>query len=248
MEDKISIVVPVYNAEKYIKNTIDCVLNQTYDNFELILVDDGSKDGSLELIKQYEDPRIKLLVNDCPGSAARTRNIGVNEASGRYLAYLDADDLWLPSKLEKTLAFLKQEKASFVFTSYEFADCDAKPLGRIVHAPKTLDYKHALTRTVIFTSTVMFDIEKLGKEKVMMPEVPSEDTALWWSVLRSGITAHGLDENLVIYRRSANSLSSNKFNAVRRIWFLYRKMEHLSVVKSCICFVGWAFRAVARRM
>ena len=111
-----------------------------------------------------------------------------------------------------------------------------------------LTYDMALTRTIIFTSTVMFDMEKMSREEIMMPHCPSEDTALWWQLLRNGYTAYGLDKNLAVYRRPAKSLSSNKLVALERIWYLYREREHLSLIRSVFCFIGWAYRATARRL
>lgn len=248
MNETVSIVVPVYNAEKYIENTVKCVLSQTYDNWELILVDDGSKDKSVEIMKRMTDERIRVLEFGEGGCAALARNMGIDAATGRYLAFLDADDLWHSDKLEKTLAYLKEKDSAFVFTSYEFGDENAVGTGKIVKVPDTLSYKQALSRTVIFTSTVMLDLQKLEKEMVKMPVVKSEDTATWWKILKSGVVAHGLNENLVVYRRAGKTLSSNKLEAIRRIWYLYRKQEKLSFPVSCICFVGWAFRAVARRV
>lgn len=248
MNETVSIVVPVYNAEKYIENTVKCVLSQTYDNWELILVDDGSKDKSVEIMKRMTDERIRVLEFGEGGCAALARNMGIDAATGRYLAFLDADDLWHSDKLEKTLAYLQEKDSAFVFTSYEFGDENAVGTGKIVKVPDTLSYKQALSRTVIFTSTVMLDLQKLEKEMVKMPVVKSEDTATWWKILKSGVVAHGLNENLVVYRRAGKTLSSNKLEAIRRIWYLYRKQEKLSFPVSCICFVGWAFRAVARRV
>ena len=169
-------------------------------------------------------------------------------AQGRYLAYLDADDLWAAAKLEKELAFLTEKQAAFAFTGYEFGDCNGLGNGKIVHVPETLTYKKALSRTVIFTTTVLFDLQKISRDLVCMPQVKSEDTATWWKILRSGYTAYGLDENLAVYRRPAQSLSSNKLEAIRRIWHLYRGQEGLSLFTSLYHFCFWALRAVARRV
>ncbi len=251
-KEQVSIVVPVYHAADYIVHTLDMVRAQTYENWEVILVEDGPGDGSAEVIEGYlrvhDDPRIRLLRQKENAGAARARNIGVDAAKGRYLAYLDADDVWLPDKLAKELAFLKEKQAGFVFTAYEFGDADANGTGRIVHVPETLRYREALSRTVIFTSTVLFDLERISKELVRMPEVKSEDTATWWKILRNGHTAYGMDEVTTIYRRPANSLSSNKLEAMRRIWGLYRKQEGLSLMNSMRYFMGWAARATLRRI
>ena len=143
---------------------------------------------------------------------------------------------------------MEKTGAAFAFHSYEFGDEKANPTGKIVHAPKVLRYRQALSRTVIFTSTVMFDTEKIDMEIIHMPQVPSEDTATWWRILKSGYEAYGLDENLTIYRRPAKSLSSNKMEAIYRIWFLYRNIAGLSVLESLFYFGGWAVRATLRRL
>lgn len=255
MSKLVSIIVPVHNAGRFIEKTIESVLSQSYQNFELLLVNDGSTDNSVSVIKNImaskADARINLLVNPRSGSAARTRNLGIKKAKGDYIAFLDADDIWHKDKLEKTVNFLEKQKSVFVFTGYEFADEHGRGLGKYVNVPACLDYENALSRTVIFTSTVMFDISKesmLSKEDIMMPEIKSEDTATWWRILRKGIIANGLNESLVLYRRAGKSLSSNKIEAIKRIWFLYRKSEKLSIIKSIRCFIGWAFGATMRRL
>lgn len=243
----VSIIIPVYNAEKYILGTVEGVLSQTFQDFECILVDNGSTDESVNLIKSVEDSRVRLLSCKEKGAAC-ARNAGVREAKGRYIAYLDSDDIWAPEKLEKTIDFSKKEDAAFVFTAYEFADIEGNGTGKIVHVPDQITYKEALSRTVIFTSTVVFDLTKLSKEEIMMPEVKSEDTALWWKVLKTGIVARGLDENLVKYRTGGKSLSSNKFIAIKRIWALYGMQGDLNFFQKAFYFCGWAWRAVVRRI
>lgn len=248
-DDLISIVIPVYNAEKFIEETVESVVNQSYEEWELLLINDGSTDesGAIidELAKRYS--RIKVIHLKGEG-AAKARNVGTENANGRYLTFLDADDLWDKEKLRMELNFLKEKNAAFVFTGYEFADQDGKGTGKIVSVPEILLYRQALKNTTIFTSTVMFDMEKTGKELLYMPQIKSEDTALWWKVIRSGYTAYGLNLNLVKYRRSGKTLSSNKVEAIRRIWNLYRKAEGLSVIKSSYYFVFWAWNAVSRRV
>ncbi len=247
----VSIVVPVYNAAKYIENTIDMVCNQTYKDWELILVDDASRDGSADIIEEYikgQGKRIRLIRKETNAGAAAARNSGIDASSGRYIAFLDADDVWAVDKLEKQIEFMEKTGAAFSFHSYEFGDERAKPTGKIVHVPETLNFRQALSRTVIFTTTVMFDTEKIDMEIIHMPMVPSEDTATWWRILKSGIVAYGLDENLAIYRRPPKSLSSNKLIALERIWFLYRNIANLSVLESLFYFGGWAVRATLRRL
>jgi len=252
MNNKVSIVVPVYNAGKYIEETMDSVLSQTYTDWELLLVLNGCTDDSAEVIARYQeahpDKAIRVIEEKNNKGAAMARNRGVNEATGRYIAYVDADDVWQPQKLEHMLRFMKEKKGAFAFSGYEFADENAKGTGKIVRVPDQMDYRAALRNTTIFTSTVVFDTEKLSKEKIQMPNIKSEDTALWWSILREGYTAYGLNENLVLYRRPGKSLSSNKLEAIRRIWNLYRKAEKLSLPYSVYNFCCWAVTAVRRRV
>ena len=251
-EELISIIVPVYNVEKYIVETMDCVRGQTFEHWELLLVEDCSTDHTVEIIEndlqQKPDDRIRLLRQPHNMGAARARNRALFEARGRYIAYLDADDLWVPDKLERELAFMKGKEAAFVFTGYEFADEQGNGTGKVVRVPETLTYEQALKNTTIFTTTVMFDTNRIEKKLLEMPIMKSEDTALWWKILRNGYVAYGLDENLVKYRRVGKSLSSNKIEALRRIWNLYRKAEGMSVINSAWHFCFWAVRAVRRRM
>ena len=247
----VSIIVPVYNAAKYIAQTIEMVDAQTYKDWELILVDDASRDGSAEVIEDIiksQGKRIRLIKKSRNEGAAAARNSGIDAAAGQYIAFLDADDIWKADKLEKQVRFMEERQAEFSFHSYEFGDEQAQPTGKIVKAPAKLNFRQALSRTVIFTSTVMFDVDRIGKEIIHMPQVPSEDTATWWRILKSGYTAYGLDENLAIYRRPRKSLSSNKLVAIERIWFLYRNIADLSVFESIFYFIGWAVRATLRRI
>ena len=254
MEEMVSIIVPVYRAQAYIAETIAMVRKQTYHDWELILVDDASPDDSAKLIqemideKSTETERIRLIRKEKNEGAAKARNTGIALAQGRYIAFLDADDIWFPDKLEKELAFMKQMHAGFAFTAYEFGDENAKGTGKTVTVPERLTYRKALSRTIIFTTTIIFDTKVIPKELIRMPEVESEDTATWWKILRAGYTAYGLNEVLAIYRRPEKSLSSNKFIAMKRIWNLYRKEEKLALPDSVFCFCLWAIRATLRRI
>jgi teichuronic acid biosynthesis glycosyltransferase TuaG len=269
----VSIIVPVYRAAAYIADTIEMVFSQTYGRWELLLVDDCSGDGSVEAVEQAlsaydhrpsdailenvghieeylcgDAKKVFLICKNRNEGAAAARNTGMDLARGQYIAFLDADDIWVLDKLEKQLAFMKEKRAGFSFSAYEFGDESARPTGRVVHVPETLPYKRALSRTVIFTTTVVLDRNMVPDKVMRMPRVESEDTATWWQILRAGYTAYGLDEVLAVYRRPARSLSSNKFKAVKRIWNLYRRQEKLSVFASAYHFLFWAYRATMRRI
>ena len=248
----VSIIVPVYNVEKYIVETMESVRRQSYPCWELLLVEDVSTDRTRQVIQDYlnrvEDNRIRLICQSENKGAAHARNLGLLQAQGRYIAYLDADDLWEPKKLERELVFMREKNAAFAFTGYEFADENGRGLGKVVRVPETLSYREALKNTTIFTTTVMFDTARIDKSLLEMPIIKSEDTALWWKVLKRGYTAYGLDENLVKYRRAGKTLSSNKLEAIRRIWNLYRRAEGMSILSSAWHFCFWAVRAVGRRV
>lgn len=245
----ISIVIPVHNAERFIEDTIASVKSQTIDNWELILVDDASQDSSRLVIEKYlSDNRIRLISNKYEKGAAGARNTGTDAANGRYLTFLDADDIWFPDKLEAQLAFMEKNSCAFSFTAYEYATEDGIGVAKIVQVPGKITYREAIKNTTIFTSTVMFDLAKLDRELVHMPNVPSEDSATWWQVLRTGIVGYGLKEPKTLYRRSEGTLSSNKLVAIKRIWNLYRNVEHFSLPYSVYCFIFYAFNAVVRRL
>lgn len=251
-EELISIIVPVYNASKFIVDTLNSVINQSYKNWELILVDDLSTDNSVKIIQEYQKNNsnfnIKLIKLEKKGLSAGARNKGIEEAKGRYITFLDADDIWIETKLEKQVEFMNQNKCAFSFTGYEFADKNLKPLGKVAKVPNKLDYNNALKNTIIWTTTVMFDTKLISKELIYMPNVKSEDTATWWSILKQGYVAYGLNEVLAYYRRSNGTLSSNKIEAIRRIWNLYRNVEHLSLFKSIYCFIFYVINTVKKRI
>lgn len=244
----VSIVVPVYNAERFLKDTINCVLNQTYENWELLLVNDCSKDNSKKVAKPFLSDKIKWIDMNKNGGAALARNKGIEESNGKYICFLDADDLWEKEKLQKQVRFMKEKDCAFSFTGYEFADANGKPNGKKVFIPKKINYKQALKNTIIWTTTVMFDMSKFKKEDIYMPNVKSEDTACWWKILKKIDYAYGLNEILSYYRRTEGTLSSNKFEAIKRIWNLYRNVEKLSLIYSIYCFCLYAFNAVRRRV
>lgn len=247
--DLISIIIPVYNAEKYIEDAIKSVFNQTYHNWELILVDDHSSDHSVEIINKLLTEKMKLVRLPENRGTAYARNTGIMMAKGRFLAFLDADDIWKKEKLELQYSFMVKNKYSFTYTGYEFANESGTSKGTVVHVPHMLSYHEALKNTTISTITVMIDIHQVSKDLVLMPtNTTREDTATWWKILRTGIAAYGLDKSLSLYRRYKTSSSANKFSAVLGTWKLYRYIEKVDRKKTCYYFFCYIVNAIRRRI
>lgn len=247
----VSIITPVYNCEKYISQTIDSVISQTYENWEMILADDNSPDNSAKIIAEYaaHDSRIKYIKLTQNGGAALARNAALEKANGRYIAYLDADDLWFPTKLERQIDFMTKNNIAFTCCDYEKIENDGTPLNKVIHMPKTISYEQLLRNTIIQTVGVVVDTEKVDKTLITMPNVRrGQDSATWLKMLHNGVEFVGQNEVLAKYRRVPQSLSSNKFNAMKRTWYLYRNVEKLSLMKSLWCMVGWAWHASLKRV
>ncbi len=248
---KISIITPVYNCEKYIAQTIENVLNQTYQNFEMILVDDCSTDNSAKIINNYaiDDNRIKYYKLDRNSGAAVARNYALSKSNGRFITYLDSDDLWYSNKLEKQIKFMIENKYGFTCTSYEVIDNLGNKLNKKIHMLNEVNYIGFLTNNLLQTVGIMVDTNIVKKELLIMPNIRRrQDAATWLQILKSGINCYGFDEILAMYRRTENSLSSNKFKAIKGIWYLYREIEKLSLPFSCYCFIRYAILAVWKRI
>lgn len=246
----VSIIMPVYNVEKYIKDSIESVKNQTYTNWELIIVDDFSTDNSLELIYSVTDEikeKVKIVHFESNKGTAIARNTALELVEGEYIAYLDSDDMWMEEKLEKQINFMKENNYAFTMTSFSYLrkDGSIKPVKQV---PKSLVYKQAMKNTIIQTCTVMGDLKKINKNLFKMPNIRrGQDSATWWGILKSGYKIYGLNESLSYYRVGNTSLSSNKFKAIKRTWNLYRKIEKFNLLKSSYYFSFYAFNALKKR-
>lgn len=251
MNEMVSIITPVYRCEKYISKTIDSVRRQTYQNWEMLLVDDCTPDNSADIIARYaeKDKRIRYIKQPQNSGAALARNVGLKAAKGRYIAYLDADDIWLPTKLERQIQFLNENDVQFSCCDYEKIEEDDTPLNKVVHMPKTITYNQFLSNTIIQTVGVIVDLDKVERKLLKMPNVRrGQDAATWMQMLRNGVKFVGQNEVLAQYRRVPQSLSANKFLAMKRTWYLYRGIEHLSIPKSVFCLIGWAYHASIKRI
>lgn len=248
----VTVVVPVFNSESFIKDSIQSVLNQSHSHWELVLIDDNSTDSSVSIINDFasQDDRIKFLASTGNNiGAALTRNRGVDYAKGRYIAFLDADDLWLPTKLEAQLRFMDTRESAFSFTGYEFANEAGVSTGKVVSVPEKVSYRELLHDTVVWTSTVMLDTNTVPKDCIKMIDVTiGEDLSTWLRIIKKVTYAHGLNRPLSIYRRSAGSISANKITAAKGRWNLYRNIEGLDFTSSVIGMFWYIKSAVGRRM
>jgi teichuronic acid biosynthesis glycosyltransferase TuaG len=229
----VSIITPNYNSEKFIEQTLQSIIAQTYENWELLIVDDCSTDKSLDIIEKYSirDKRIKIFRLKENSGAAIARNKAIEEANGSFIAFLDSDDLWLSEKLEKQLAFMIQNNYNLTYTSYTVINENALEQKKTIFCKQTLNYSQMLYSNKIGCLTAMYNKENLGK--ISMPKIRKrQDYAFWLKILKREETAYGLQEVLACYRSRSNSISNNKIEMLKWNWVLYRKIEKLSYFKS----------------
>ncbi len=245
----VSVIMPCYNMEKYIAATIHSVQQQTYSYWELLIVDDASTDGTADIVRshQIQDDRIHFVVKPKHSGIADTRNQCISMAKGRFLAFLDADDLWHPEKLEQQLQFMTERNIGFSYSSYDCVDEEGKPLEKMVKSAGNMDYDAYLHNTIIGCSTVMIDTTIIGN--VFVPNFrTSEDTATWLNILKKGFLAYAIEQPLTSYRIRQHSASSNKLKASSDLWRVYRKNEKLPLFKAVACFSSYAFNAIKKRL
>lgn len=247
----ISVIIPLYSNAKFLPDAVHSVLNQTYQSVEIIIIDDQSTDNSfnvaLQLAEQYDN--ITVLQNAQNSGAAMTRNYGIQKSSGRFICFLDADDFWDVTKLEKQLHFMLSSGYAFTFTSYAFTNETGELTTEAVTIPAKINYTQSLKNHTIWTSTVMLDLQQLSKSDILMPNVRrGQDTATWWQILKKVNYAYSLPEALAFYRRTNDSLSANKFKAMQRTWYLFTKIEKLPLHQAVYNFCWYAFNAVKRRL
>ena len=241
----VSIIMPNYNSEKFIKATIESVIAQTYKNWELIIVDDCSTDDSLSVIEQYDDDRIRVLKNEKNSGAAVSRNNAIEAANGRYIAFLDSDDLWDKDKLLMQLNFMNEKQCAFSFTHYYFDKNDGV-LREFSPKKDKYDYKTILKHCYIACPTVIYDSSILGKIFMPVGAVKREDFACWLQILRKNVQAYCLHKSLTTVKIHTDSVSYNKTKMIKYQWNVYRKVEKLSVVKSLYYMAHWAIKGVLK--
>ena len=245
----VSIIMPSYNAESYIAESIESVLHQTYTNWELIITDDCSSDHTPEIVQSYckQDSRIDFAIAQQHSGIAGTRNQCLSRAKGRFVAFLDNDDLWYPEKLEKQVRFMIENRCSFIYSEYELMNEDGTPKGKTIKTAGVIDYDKYLKNTIIGSGTIMLDTNKTGK--LQMPDnATSDDMALWCKILKEGHHAYPMKEILMKYRVRSNSASANKLKAAKDVWIVYRKQEKLPFFYALTCFCCYAFNATIKRI
>lgn len=244
----VSIIMPNYNGEKYIAESIESVLKQSYRNWELIIIDDGSIDSSLNIINNYleKDNRIKLIRQNNGGSAA-ARNNGIKNANGRYISLLDSDDIWLPDFLKNQLAFMKEKNAVCVYCSYQLIDENSNEIYSPVIAKNKVDLKKMRYRNYIGCLTGIYDSAKYGK--IYLDEKLKsllDDYAYWYKIVKLEDEAYGNSKILAKYRISNNSVSSNKVSLIRKHYKFYRTYLHLSKLHSAISTFRWGIAGIKK--
>ncbi|WP_180065131.1 glycosyltransferase family 2 protein [Acinetobacter sp. YH16037] len=242
----VSIITPSYNCGNYIEKTILSVINQNYKNWELIIVDDCSSDYSVQVITRYlsQDERIKLICLEKNSGAAVARNRGIEEASGRFIAFLDSDDSWHPEKLSKQVDFMLKNDYAFTYTAYHKVNEYGEYLSK-VNIPLKTKYNELLKTCVIGCLTAMYDSHKLGK--VYFPLIRKrQDFALWLKILKLTPYAYGLNEDLANYTVRSDSISANKLKAAQYNWYLYRNIEKLNIFKSMYYFSHYMIKGIIR--
>lgn len=244
----ISIITPSYNSEKYIRDTIESVQAQTYKNWEMIIVDDCSKDGSVKLIKNLikNESRISLITLTENIGAAMARNRALEVSAGRYVAFLDSDDMWVPNKLDVQINYMIENDCAFTYSAYKVCDDSGGNIHGEVSVPTSLTYEQYLANTIIGCLTVVLDTEKF--ESIRMPNLrSSHDMALWADLLKTIDKAYGINTSLAMYRLVGTSNTANKWRASKEVWSVYRGHLGLSVIVSSFYFVQYAFNAVKKR-
>ena len=217
----VSIIMAAYNAEKTIRFAINSILAQTYTSWELLVINDCSKDGTATIVSTYSDARIRLLENDKNSGVSISRKKGMEAANGEWIAVLDSDDAWTPDKLEKQIKLANDTGAELIFTGSAFMDDDGKPIDWQLHVPTTLPYRELLKQNLVSNSSVLVKAA-LYKHFYAIGDEMHEDFAIWLGITRTGRVAYGIDEPLLVYRVASSSKSSNKLKAARMNWNTYR--------------------------
>lgn len=246
----ISIVTPSYNSSNYILKTIESVLIQTYEDWELIIVDDCSTDSSCEIIQSFidSDSRIKLIKQDQNGGAAAARNTGIEHAKGQFIAFLDSDDYWHPEKLEKQLKYFEQYDVDVVFSEY-YRFNSSGIIGKVSVPQQEINFNDLLKGNCIGNLTGIYNFKKHFKTR--QRKVGAEDYLFWLEIFsKQNVKGIGISEPLAYYRVAdkTKSLSSNKFRSAKWTWDIYYHHLQLGIFTSIHCFIFYIYFALKKRI
>lgn len=239
---KVSIIVPLYNTKKLLSETIESVLSQTYTNWEMIIVDDCSTDGSYEYAMTFseKDQRIQVYKLDCNSGPGAATKYGFEKAKGEMIAFLDSDDLWMPVKLERQIKYMTDHQYEFTCTDYEQINEKSSRIGRTIRCKERADYKSVLRICPVGSSTVMITSDLL--RKVDIPTIrKNNDYSLWLRILKIYPYVYGMQETFMLYRVWPQSISYNKFKKIKYSWRVFREYEGFSVMFSLFLILEWAF-------
>ncbi len=245
----VSIVMPTYNVENIVSKTIESVLEQSYPDWELIIIDDSSSDNTVSILNQYSnlDNRIRVLKNSVNSGAGISRNNGIKESNGQYLAFLDSDDLWAKDKLSKQVQFMKLTCAEICHTSFSFIDENGVDRKGGVIASPYVNLEDNLRKTEIGTSTAMIN-RNLVTDLISFSSIRArQDLKLWIDLLSKGYTSRGLNQDLVKYRIRKKSISSNKIKMLLVTFYVYMGVGVMPVHKRLLCYFSYVLNAIAKR-
>lgn len=241
----VSVIIPIFNSEKYISDTIISVQNQTYQNWEMLLVDDGSTDTTQTIITPFlTDKRIQFYPLEKNSGTGVARNFGVAKAAGKYISFLDADDLWKPEKLEKQIAFMQTNELPFTFSFYDCIDEQGKSLNKRVEAPRNLSYRQLFFCNYVGNLTGIYDVDYFGKISISSIR-KRQDWMHWLTILKKIKTAKSVPESLALYRVRDNSLSTSKTALIQYNFAVYRQFHGYNLVVSMLCMIGFLFTQLA---
>lgn len=249
-QPRVSVIIPCYNSAAHIVETVASVSAQTVDDLEILVVDDCSTDGSADVVEAIAlgESRLRFFRQNTNQGVARARNRALKEARGRYIAYLDSDDLWVPEKLERQIKYMTKQRIGACFTSYETIEEDGTHRN-YVHVPSSITYRQYLKNTVTCSHSLLFDTSIVDKALLVMPDIRrGQDFATWCQVMKAGHTLYGLDEPLAKYRKCVGSLSSNPLKSLKRTWNIYRNVEGLSLLYAAYCQSWQLYHAVIKRI
>ncbi len=245
----VSVIMPCHNGESTLRQAVESVLAQSYAGWELLIIDDASTDESVTIAEEYcvKDSRIKLLHTPAPtGKPATPRNVGIEAASGQFIAFLDCDDQWLPDKLEHQLPLFEKADCAIVFSFYKKMDAAGNVRSAVVTSPAVVSFDQLLDGNCIGNLTGMYDTAKVGK--VFQKEIHHEDYLMWLQVLQKGFVARNTGTVEAYYRESGTSVSGSKLKALSWTWTIYRKELGLSLGASVLHFMKYAFKALNKKL